>query len=81
MTDCNVKMPPEGKEVLVKLGSRFAIAYWLKVDGKPYWLPGAAVESNSGNGCELVSEPTEWSYLPSRITQATQPAIVLHYNK
>ncbi len=73
MTICKVKMPPEGREVLVKAGYRFAVAYWLKVEGKPCWFPGAAIEGDFGNCHELSSEPIEWSYLPSGIFQAVSP--------
>lgn len=65
MIDCKVKLPPEGKEVLVRLGYRFAVAYWLKVNGKPLWLPGAAVDSDFNKGSTLCGEPIAWSYLPA----------------
>ena len=65
MIDCKVKMPPEGKEVLVKLGYRFAVAYWLNVDNKPLWLPGAAVSCDFDKQSTLLGEPSAWSYLPA----------------
>lgn len=70
MTICKVKMSPEGKEVLVRVGYRFAVAYWLRVEGKPCWFPGAVIEGDFGNCGELSGEPIEWSYLPSGISQA-----------
>jgi hypothetical protein len=65
MIDCKVKMPPEGKEVLVRLGYRFAVAYWLSVDGKALWLPGAAMNCDFEKGSGLIGQPTAWSYLPA----------------
>jgi hypothetical protein len=65
MIDCKVKMPPEGKEVLVRLGYRFAVAYWLKVNGKPVWLPGSALNCDFDKGNALLGEPVAWSYLPT----------------
>jgi hypothetical protein len=65
MIDCKIKMPPEGKEVLVRLGYRFAVAYWLRVDNKAIWLPGAAVDCDVDKRSRLLGEPNAWSYLPA----------------
>lgn len=65
MIDCNVKMPPEGKEVLVRLGYRFAVAYWLNVDCKPLWLAGTAMGCEFDKRNTLLGEPVAWSYLPA----------------
>lgn len=64
MIDCKVKMPPEGKEVLVRVGYRFAVAYWLNVDDKAVWLPGVAMSCDFEKGSVLMGEPTAWAYLP-----------------
>jgi hypothetical protein len=71
MIDCKVKMPPEGKEVLVRVGYRFAVAYWLNVDSKAVWLPGAAMSCDFEKGNVLMSEPSAWSYLPALHQHAT----------
>ncbi len=76
MIDCKVKLPPEGKEVLVRLGYRFAVAYWLKVNDKPLWLPGAAVASDFDKGSTLCGEPIAWSYLPALNSQAAANSVL-----
>jgi hypothetical protein len=72
MIDCKVKMPPEGKEVLVRFGYRFAVAYWLNVDNKPLWLAGAAMGCEFDKGNTLLGEPIAWSYLPALTPQASK---------
>jgi hypothetical protein len=75
MIDCKVKMPPEGKEVLVRFGYRFAVAYWLNVDNRPLWLAGAAVNCEFNKGT-LLGEPVSWSYLPALTPQPIKNAYV-----
>jgi hypothetical protein len=72
MIDCKVKMPPEGTEVLVRLGYRFAVAYWLNVGSKPLWLAGAAVGCEFDKGNTLLGEPIAWSYLPALAPQSVK---------
>ena len=76
MIDCKIKMPPEGKEVLLRLGYLFGVGYGLNVNDKPLWLAGVAIPCEFDKGTTLIGEPIAWSYLPVLTPQPAKDSYI-----